>query len=294
MTSTGQVSEDLPTVYRLHAATGANDRDATFAYMLDNELVAVGWGSERLGSAPDWPTYEREAAAKYGKVSSAARAMHDALDGALVWMRDPQGTYYLARIEGDWRYLADAAAADVDLFNARPATIRPVGVESRVPGKVANSFIRGQAFRHIWDEAARRYTQSLWEELAGEPPSFRPSYAAVLRSLLGPQELEDLVAVYLQREQDYLVLPASRRPDTPAYEYVLRHPDGHEAVVQVKTGESAVPVGADALPVDHIDRVYVFSPNDRYTGTQAANVEKLDFEGLVGFMREQPDSLPPL
>ncbi len=46
---------DLATVYRLHAATGASDRDATFAYMLDQRLVAVGWGcSDRLdGRAPD-------------------------------------------------------------------------------------------------------------------------------------------------------------------------------------------------------------------------------------------------
>ncbi len=220
--------------------------------------------------------------------------MHDAPDGALVWMRNSAGTYYLARIEGSWRYLTDPAAADVDLFNARPATIKPAGVESRVPGKVANSFIRGQAFRRIWDGPARRYTQSLWEELAGEPPSFYPSYEDVLASLLGAQELEDLVAVYLQSEHDYLVFPAARRPDTPAYEYVLRHPDGQEAIVQVKTGNSEVPVGADALPVEHVDRIYVFSPTGNYRGRRARNVERLDFGELVTFMREQADCLPPL
>lgn len=291
-----RVSEELPEVFRLHSATGSGDREATFQYMLDKRLIGVGWGCPEtlVGRHINWPTYQVHAIKKFGRVSPPTRAMHDAPRGALVWLRDARGTYHLARIDGRWRYLTARAAANVDIFNARPATIRSVGLESRVPGKVANAFIAGSAFRHIPDAAARRYTLSVWEKLEGRPSSFHPTYDDVLKTLLGSQDLEDLVAVYLQREKGYLVLPASRRPDTPAYEYVLRHPDGHEAVVQVKTGDSPVPRDAQSLPVAHTDVVYVFSPTNTYSGRRAKNVRELDFDALVRFMREQPRSLPPL
>jgi hypothetical protein len=56
-----------------------------------------------------------------------------------------------------------------------------------------------------------RYTQSLWERLNGAEPSYRPTFEDILSSLLDAQSLEDLVAVYLQREHGYLALPAARR-----------------------------------------------------------------------------------
>jgi hypothetical protein len=114
-----------------------------------------------------------------------------------------------------------------------------------------------------------------------------------LASCLSSQDLEDLVAVYLQRRHGYHVLPASRRPDTPAYEYVLRHPEGPTAVVQVKGGWSIVPRDAHSLPVEAVDRVYVFSPTGSYGDNPAPNVSTIAFDELTGFMRDEPTSLPP-
>lgn len=114
------------------------------------------------------------------------------------------------------------------------------------------------------------------------------------QSCLSAQDLEDLVAVYLQRRHGYLVLPGSRRPDTPAYEYVLLHPDGHVAVVQVKSGWSTVPRDADSLPVDSVDRVYVYSPTASYGENPAPNVKALTSEELIDFMRAEPTCLPPM
>jgi len=288
------VTADLPFVYRLHARTSCEDIAAVFDYLLENQLVAVGWGAG--DTKHTWRSYGEAAGSDtwYGEVNSSVRAMHSAENGALVWMRDPRGAYYLARIDGPWRYLRSARTAYLDLWNARPATIMAVGVESRVPGKVANAFIRGQAFRHIWDSAARRYTQSLWERLIGEEPSYRPAYRDILRSLLDPEALEDLVAVYLQREHGYLALPASRRASTPGYEYVLRHPDtGRQALVQVKTGNEPCPRDRRALPVEHVEDVFVFSAGGTYSGRRAKRVTELSPEALIAFMREQAGCLPP-
>jgi hypothetical protein len=107
------------------------------------------------------------------------------------------------------------------------------------------------------------------------------------------QDLEAVVGVYLQRRHGYGMLSGSR-PDTPAYEYVLRHPDdGHLAVVQVKTGRAAVPRDAGSLPMGSVDCAYVFSPTGTYSGKPTASVVTLPFDALVDFMRAEPMSLPP-
>lgn len=116
----------------------------------------------------------------------------------------------------------------------------------------------------------------------------------MLQSCLTAQDLEDLVAVYIQRRHGYLVLPGSRRPDTPAYEYVLRHPDGRTAVVQVKGGRATVRRDANALPIDSVDEVFVFSPTGSYGNDPAPNVAEVPYEGLTEFMRSEPTCLPPM
>jgi hypothetical protein len=247
-------SQRPPSVYRLHVSPASEDRNATFKYLLDHHLVGMGWGAGQTDH--DWESYKQVAQSDewYAEVNPSVRALRDASTGALVWMRDLAGAYYLARITGPWLYINDDVNAKLDLWNA-----------------------------------------SLWESLNGQPPSYAPTLDDVLSALLGAQDLEDLVAVYLQRVYGYLALPASRRPDTPAYEYVLRHPDsGDEAVVQVKTGTSPVPRDRGSLPTRHVGRVFVFSPSGSYSGRRAANVVELQFDDLVRFMREQPTCLPPL
>jgi hypothetical protein len=280
-----------PALYRLHVHTSCHDRQATIQFCLDGRFLGVGWGA---GPEPvDWDGYQIVAEDWYGRVDPSVRAVHDMDDGTLIWTRDPRGAYYLGRVTGGWRYLTGEPAERYDMRNVRPVEIVGCGVEAIVPGKVANSFIARRALQRINDEAARRYSASLFAELTGSPVPWHPTLSEVLTSCLTARDLEDLVATYLQRRHGYLVLPGSRRPDTPAYEYVLRHPDGHLAVAQVKSGWSTVPCDARSLPGELVDRVYVFSPTGSYGPTPAPNVQKLTTAELVAFMRSEPECLPP-
>jgi hypothetical protein len=285
------VPKPAPALYRLHVHTSCEDREATLQFCLAGGFLGVGWGAG--ADITEWSDYEQVAKDWYGRVDPSVRAVHDLPDGSLIWTRDIRGQYYLGQVNAPWVHIAGEHPDYFDIHNVRPAHIVACGVESVVPGKVANAFRPPRALQRIHDDAALRYSASLFAELAGQAAPWHAPLADVLTSCLTAQDLEDLVLMYMQRRMGYLAMPASRRADTPAYEYVLRHPDGHIAVVQVKTGWSSVPRDAGSLPVESADRVYVFSATSSYSGEPASNVITLDFEQLVDFMRTEPTALPP-
>jgi hypothetical protein len=85
----------------LRARTSCEDVSAIFEYLLDEQLVAGGWGAGERGFVRGRATRRwRRRDDWYGEVNSSVRALHDAEPGALVWMRDPRGACYLASIEG--------------------------------------------------------------------------------------------------------------------------------------------------------------------------------------------------
>lgn len=86
----------------------------------------------------------------------------------------------------------------------------------------------------------------------------------VITSQLGPTDLEDLVAVYLQ-DQHHMVL-INRGKSTVGYEYVLRDRDtGRRAVATVKSGGYAADL--DALPTDPDVDVWAYTVVERnWTG----------------------------
>jgi hypothetical protein len=107
-------------------------------------------------------------------------------------------------------------------------------------------------------------------------------------SLLSAEDCEDLISVYLQ-VQGWVVYPARRRADTLAYEFVLRHrSDLREAVVQVKTGWSAVDL--DALP-SSVDVAFVLQPNYQYSGNnrKASIIRR---EDVLDFIAANPHLIP--
>jgi hypothetical protein len=252
----------------------------------------MGWGVG--GQDVDWPTYSHLAREKYGAVNSSVRRLHDLPDGALVWLRDTRGAYYLAQVTGPWMYASGTDAERHDIHNVRPASIVACGVESLVPGKVLNSFIPNRTLQAIRDDPARRGSAAQYSQLTGQPSLWKPTYEELLTSFLSASDLEDLVAAYLQQHEGYMVLPATRRRDTPAYEYVLVHPDGHQAVVQVKGGWSVVPRDAGSLPTELVEHVYVFSPTESYGPDPAPNVETIQSRDLLAFMHSPQSCLPPM
>jgi hypothetical protein len=293
-----QMSE--PQLYRLHVRPDG-DAEQAFRYCVRESVLGTGWGTTRWADPTlvpsDWDSYLSLAKGTWtDRAFAPVRWLHYAPTGSLVWTRDSHGIYYLARLTGDWEYRDEPENRKLDLNNVRPAELFPVpGAEAAVPGAVVRAFSgRGWAFCRLWDENARRYSAYLYAELGNTaPPSWRPTPAEIVASLLDPLDVEDLVSSYLQARRGLIALPTRHNKSTLAYEYTLRDPsDGQVFAVQVKTGGASVPV--ESLSSEGGLRWIVFSPTTQYAGTLPPHVETIELEELLHFMASQPHALPPV
>ncbi|MCV7416583.1 GAF domain-containing protein [Mycolicibacterium litorale] len=89
----------------------------------------------------------------------------DAPDGALVWTRDPDGLFWLGRIDGPYRPDTTAAATAVDLVHIRPCRWLPEPfLEPEVPAVVLATYRRGgRNFQQTHDSAVGPESARLWE-----------------------------------------------------------------------------------------------------------------------------------
>lgn len=90
-------------------------------------------------------------------------------DGALVWTRDPDGLYWLGRIEGPYRRDTSDAATAVDLVHIRACRwlADPV-LEPQLPAAVAATYRRGgRNFQQIHDDAVGAESMRLWAARSG-------------------------------------------------------------------------------------------------------------------------------
>ena len=111
-----------------------------------------------------------------------------------------------------------------------------------------------------------------------------------------PYGVEDLVLVYLQAVQGYVVIPSSRESGKPATEFTLisRRKDRHGQVarVQVKTGQQPVDLSelADALEAD--EHGFADSTAGEYARKDHPRITKLADAELLKFVRSNPKLLP--
>ena len=216
-------------------------------------------------------------------------------DGSLVWTRGQDGRFHLGEISGPWRYDASAAAARVDVHHVRPVVWAPSMLAESVPGAVIRAFSgRGSSFSEIHNDAARIYSDHLFNASTGKTVAqLRISAASVLRDFLDPIDVEDLVYVFLQVDEGYVVLPASRRTDTQAYEYeLIERSSGKRAVVQVKTGKSRVDLTELASAAGQHGHAFAYATGGGYHGSASESVRVLRDEELLAFARTHPALLP--
>jgi hypothetical protein len=139
------------------------------------------------------------------------------------------------------------------------------------------------------------YSRALLDELLGRPVArIAQDPLDILRSMLDPFDVEDLVYVYLQAVRDWLVLPASRNTSTATYEYVLVHRTTRQlAIAQVKTGASAVQMNrlSRAAGEDHV--AFAYSTEGRYEGSGDGRITVIGDEDLLSFVSNCPQLLPP-
>jgi len=290
----------MTTLWRLHLRSGKSgvDHTAQVAHCAERNIGAVGWALDPPPPATldesQRRTLERWGA---GPANTVRRLGGDARVGDLVWTRDTDGSYLLGSVDGPWHYDDSGEAAAVDCPNTRPIRWAPRRLlDAEVPGDVIRSFSgRGSSFQRVKARAVV-LSQLSYDELCGRPSEAPlPTRHEILHAHLAPFDVEDLVYVYLQAERDYLVLPASRRTDSLAYEYVMVHrPTGRLAIAQVKTGNVSLNVGDLARAARETDAdAFAFSTDGRYHGADDGAVQRITDKALLDFAAHQPHLLPP-
>ena len=265
----------------------------TFAYCLSQGILGVGWRTEITTNTKDWETYYAEASTLHEDLNTCKYIKRWISEGCLVWTRDPQGNYYLARVLSGWEYFTteESRHRDIDIGNVFRVAFERLSIDE-VPGKVVASFRPSRTLQEIADPTAIAYSKFIWNERAKAEVYALDGYALEapdVFSLLDSEEAEDLVFLYLQT-QGWFVVPNSRKADTLAFEYLVIKPqDTSCAQVQVKTGKTIL--NRDLyrnLPFP----VILFQSSDLYAGEPSTNVTCLSRAEVENFLTASAHWLP--
>lgn len=275
-------------VWRINLKTAAEGVDPR-QFCLQQGILGVGW-SVPGDEAVSWVEYVAKADAEYGKTwSSAVRGLRDRMEvDDLVWTRDRGGIYWLARVTGEWEYRGSVANRKADVVNVRACTWVGVGPVDAVPGRVANSF-RGRTLQRVGEATIRAFSRFIFNGMVGSSAYSPEELDCDIYSLLQPDDLEDVVALYLQ-ERGYRIIPSSAKKSTTRYEFVLRHrDDGRKAVVQVKTSAS---LDARSYTDLGVDEVFLFSARGSCSALPESGIICLDPVEIEQFMEANMTIMP--
>lgn len=256
-------------LWRIHTRPSHKEEIDPTRFCVENNVVGVGWAVEATEDIADWKTYEELVKCQepqWLEDNSFIPAMNALIDymqlGDLIWTRSRDGIYYLGKCTGHWRHTVDPRFKDADTVNIRDCQWKEVGVVTKVPGKVVNSFIPSRTIQRIYDDSALGYSQLLLNETVTVPIDD-------IFSLMSAEDLEDLVALYLQRRHGHFLVPSSRsrKDDTLMYEYIMMDKSGQDIAVQVKSGDVSINV-ADYSELSTRAQVFLFCPSGNYIGLE--------------------------
>jgi len=279
-------------VFRIHIRPqgGLAVPELSFSYCLKTMLLGVGW---QIPKEPDelidWNTYEQRAVEKYeGNISVVRYIKKWVSKSDLVWTRDTKGQYYIGQVLSPWEYFDNAEARDADIVNIFRVKFKKVGAIDEVPGKIIACFRASRTIQEIANDAAIIYTKKLWNQLSGKT-DYEISRIDSIWNLLSDEQVEDLLFLFLQAN-DWYVVPNSRKKDTMAYEfYLINKSNFNRGIVQAKTGDSSI--NLDDYK-DNKEIIFLFQPNNCFSGDVRKNMHIVKKEDIETFMGENMKIIP--
>lgn len=241
-------------VWRLQVNTGgANIAE----YCLKNHVVAMGWSLDHLSveersQINTFEDYCEIAKAEYKNIDSVYRMVEDVKEGDLIWMRSrSEGKYYIARVKANSTWVFNENAVKLDAANQLinidwyPATDK--ADEESVPGAVATAFIMGSTIQRINKSGVEAYSQMLYNSIHDSALDMynypNPDLSLCeehFYNLLQPEDVEDLLSLWLYDTKQYVCIPSTNKIATPKYECVLIDPNDQNRkhiYIQVKKGK---------------------------------------------------------
>ncbi len=275
------------------------------AFCFEKGWIGIGWGIEGLNrdlerhsdylAALDVATEESlgfpPGSSKSPSTAFAARMQL----GDFVWCRAAGDIYWLGRVIGPWLYKHSDEFHHFDLFQVRKCKWERVGPSDLVPGPVKNAYAgHGQTVSRILNEAALLGSALIWESKTSEIVEYNRPGEEFLLGAIGHDDLEDVVALYLQMELGWHIIPSTAKRSTPVTEFVLRNRSGKRAYLQVKSGQTRIE-SADIIVPKDVDEFFVFYPTigePTKSINSNARLKYINAVTLSKFIKENRDLVP--
>ena len=275
-----------------------------FQFCIDNQILGCGW---RLYDDADHTIIPKslEENEKLGRLQYPNRkgliqvihSMKEIKNDDLIWTRN-QGIYYLCRVMETWHYGDTVEHRRNDLLNILGVEFIKVGTVDKVPGKVVNSFrarsaiqrIHGSDEKHPSLEASKR----IYNEMSGKLYyNVTPKIKENVLELLLPEDMEEVISLYLQIEKNYLIYTSTNKIDTEKYEFVAVARDGtHTCYPQVKTGNVALNFTKYDELAQNGNKVILFATSQNYIMNSNPDIIALSKAEIIDFMYSNKVILP--
>ena len=278
-------------VYRIKLFTGEPDK-RNECLDENNPKIAIGWNVDGAKNYNDYcekakniQVYCKDSQnLKYG-LQKSLDAFVKLTEGSLVWTQISGRDYRLGRISKD-----DVVEYDDYLGPCISCELKEIKFDD-VPGKIISCFVgRGIVFRKVnLDSYMEKYCEWLYE--GKEAGSLK---LGSFKSLLHPDDLEDLAGLYLQGKMNYYIIPSTNKQGSKLVEYELRDKHGNKACLQCKIGNSSIEVDEICKNFEGY-KIFICVIDDPQKGTytdNSKNIEEIPFEVLYNWAKEHEDILP--
>ncbi|KXG78400.1 hypothetical protein AN618_04660 [Fervidicola ferrireducens] len=260
-------------------------------FCFEKGIVAIGWSvpGKPLSKEEYWEMGKGIYAKDNQWVRAATPFLFQMKENDLVWLKDFEGFYYLGRIEGEWHYRDEPEFLQVGLPNARKCKLFKVG--SDAPGSIEHGFRTGSIVQKINDFSAHLFSRISYNRLSGE--EFYTVEEDFLEKtdvfgLLTNSELEDVVALFLQRD-GYYVIPSTFNTEENYNFQMVHQSTGEKAFVRISSNGMLDPNMFSDFP----HKVFLFSPvGYRSLEAPLSHVVALKKEDMENFFKTHENLMP--
>jgi hypothetical protein len=285
----------MPQIWRLQAKSPRTNEPDASTFCIENDVVGFGFPVDPAEDLLAWEIYYRRGVEIYqnkgiAEWQPAVEALRKRMAvGDLCWARHGSGKYYIGRVMGTWEYRDSPVNREAGVVNTRFCDWQEAGDAFNVPNAVLNSFRNGTPLERIEGDGLEAFSSFRFNGLAQRSVYEFSQRTCDLFSVLGLEECEDLLGIYLQM-QGYLLLPGTCKTDGKRFAFLLKHStSGQHAAVQVRQGYEPV----DPAAYENFDgQVYLFQTNGLYSGEPPANVKCLMPEEIQEFCLKSQEALP--
>ena len=286
-------------IYRIHLKPQNDKKENPFKFCKQKSIVGIGWpldkeNLEKFKKESNFENYKKLVLEQYNKDTGLKKAINcysEIEKDDLIWARDRDNIFYICRVTGKWEYSYENDNKVNDIFSYFSVEYVKVGTVEEVPGKVVNSFRANATLQRIHGESIFEMTKKIYNKKSNNKLYEIKKIEDFLNFLL-PEDVEEIVSLYLQLEKNYLIYTSTNKINTAKYEFVMISRDGKEkCCIQVKTGNTTLDPENYIYLTENNVKVYLFTL-EGYKRENINNVICLKKEEILDFIKNNKEILP--